>query len=41
MTDIFSNAAAGDERDLDWVVTRFVEDVPSPPTPSWSPPTVC
>jgi predicted regulator of Ras-like GTPase activity (Roadblock/LC7/MglB family) len=28
MTDIFSNAATGDERDLDWVVSKFVDDVP-------------
>src|SRR5215212_9302874 len=28
MTDINSFAAAGDERDLDWVVSRFVDDVP-------------
>ena len=28
MTDIISNAAAGDERDLDWVVSKFVDDVP-------------
>jgi uncharacterized protein len=28
MTDINSFAAAGDERDLDWVVSKFVDDVP-------------
>ena len=28
MTDIFSTAASGDERDLDWVVSKFVNDVP-------------
>src|SRR5215213_5286848 len=28
MKDINSFAAAGDERDLDWVVSRFVDDVP-------------
>ena len=27
MTDIFSNAATGDERNLDWLVSRFVEEV--------------
>jgi predicted regulator of Ras-like GTPase activity (Roadblock/LC7/MglB family) len=28
MTDINSFAATGDERDLDWVVSKFVDDVP-------------
>ena len=28
MTDISSFATTGDERDLDWVVSKFVDDVP-------------
>ena len=28
MTDIFSSAASSDDRDLDWVVSKFVDDVP-------------